>query len=120
MASTAGNGSTETSFKAGSVLPHNAGTSGGFNSSMYVSKGGKRSRQQQEGGALAFSELKGGKSRQEQQQQQGGALAFSELKGGKKRRSRKTSRKSSRKTSSKRGKKTMKTMLKGLFGVFKK
>lgn len=98
MASTAGNGSTETSFKAGSVLPHDAGTAGGFNSSMYVSKGGKRSRQQQQGGALAFSELKGGK----------------------KRRSRKTSRKSSRKTSSKRGKKTMKTMLKGLFGVFKK
>ena len=100
MASTAGNGSAETSFKAGSVMPHNSGTAGGFNPSTYFSKGGKRSRQQQ--------------------QQQGGALAFSELKGGKKRRSRKTSRKSSKKTSSKRGKKTMKNMLKGIFGVFKK
>ena len=114
MASTSGNGSTETSFKAGSVLPHVVGTAGGFKPSEYASKGGKKSRQ--EGGALAFSELKGGKSRQ---QQEGGALAFSELKGGKKKRSRKTSKKSSKKTS-RRGKKTMKTMLKGLFGIFKK
>jgi hypothetical protein len=111
MASIVGNGSTETTFKAGSLLPTPLNTAGGFNPSAYVSRGGKRSRQQQEGGALSFSELKGG------------ALAFSELKGGKKKRSRKTSRKSSKKTSkktSKRGKKTIKNMMKGLFGVFKK
>lgn len=95
MASTSGNGSTETSFKAGSVMPHVVDTAGGFNPSVYESKGGKKSRQE------------------------GGSLAFSELKGGKKKRSRKTSRKSSKKTS-RRGKKTMKTMLKGLFGIFKK
>jgi hypothetical protein len=112
MASTSGTGSTETDFKAGSVLPNEVVTAGGFKPSDYASKGGRKSRQQQEGGALAFSELKGG------------ALAFSELKGGKKKRSRKTSRKTSRKsskkTSNKRGKKTLKTMIKGLFGIFKK
>jgi hypothetical protein len=97
MASTSGNGSTETSFKAESVMPHVVDTAGGFKPSEYVSKGGK-SRQQQEGGSLAFSELKGGK----------------------KKRSRKTSKKSSKKTSKRRGKKTMKTMLKGIFGIFKK
>ena len=108
MASIVGNGSTETNFKAGSVLPNEVVTAGGFNPSAYGSKGGKRSRKQQQGGALAFSELKGG------------ALAFSELKGGKKKRSRKSSRKTSRKTSKPRGKKTMKNMIKGLFGIFKK
>ena len=107
MASTAGNGSTEYNFKAGSVMPHQINTAGGFNPSDYGSSkvGGNKSKI---GGALAFSELKGG------------SLAFSELKGGKKKRSRKTSRKSSKKTSKRRGKKTMKNMLKGLFGVFKK
>jgi hypothetical protein len=96
MASTAGNGSTFTKFNGGNVLPQNAGSAAGFIPGNYASKGGKK------------------------QQQQGGALAFSELKGGKKKRSRKTSRKSSKKTSNKRGKKTMKNMLKGIFGVFKK
>ena len=107
MASTAGNGSTEYNFKAGSVMPHQINTAGGFNPSDYGSSkvGGNKSKL---GGALAFSELKGG------------SLAFSELKGGKKKRSRKTSRKSSKKTFKRRGKKTMKNMLKGLFGVFKK
>jgi hypothetical protein len=107
MASTAGNGSTEYNFKAGSVMPNQINTAGGFNPSDYGSSkvGGNKSKL---GGALAFSELKGG------------SLAFSELKGGKKKRSRKTSRKSSKKTSKRRGKKTMKNMLKGLFGVFKK
>jgi hypothetical protein len=111
MASTAGNGSTEYNFKAGSVMPHQINTAGGFNPSDYGSSkvGGNKSKI---GGALAFSELKGG------------SLAFSELKGGKKKRSRKTSRKTSRKsskkTSKRRGKKTMKNMLKGIFGVFKK
>jgi len=97
MASIVGNGSTETSFKAGSVMPHEVNTAGGFNPSAYSSKGGNKSMQQG-----------------------GGSLAFSELKGGKKKRSRKTSRKSSKKTSKRRGKKTMKTMIKGLFGIFKK
>lgn len=101
MASTSGNGSTETSFNAGSVLPHVVDTAGGFKPSEYVSKGGKRSRQQQEGGSLAFSELKGGKKKRS-------------------RKTSKTSRKTSKKTSKRRGKKTMKTMLKGLFGIFKK
>jgi len=107
MDSTAGNGSTEYNFKAGSVMPHQINTAGGFNPSDYGSSkvGGNKSKL---GGALAFSELKGG------------SLAFSELKGGKKKRSRKTSRKSSKKTSKRRGKKTMKNMLKGIFGVFKK
>jgi hypothetical protein len=103
MASIVGNGSTETTFKAGNVLPNTVNTAGGFNPSLYVSKGGKKSRQQH-GGALAFSELKGGKKT-----------------------SRKTSKKTSRKTSkkrsknsAKRGKKTIKNALKGLFGLFKK
>ena len=101
MASTAGNGSANFKFDAGSVMPHTADNVGGYQPSAYVSKhiGGKK---QNGGSSLAFSELKGGK-----------------------RRSKKSSKKSSKKVSKKRktarrGKKTMKTTLKGLLGFFKK
>jgi hypothetical protein len=101
------------------------------------SVGGKRQqKKQQQGGALAFSELKGGKrSRKQQNLQEGGALAFSELKGGaalnpadfkaggesQKQcggRKRRSAKKSHRRRSGKRS--TMKSMVKGLFGIFKK
>jgi len=101
--------------------------------------GGKRQKKQkQQGGShLAFSELKGGKRSRKQQQkqlQEGGALAFSELKGGaalnpadfkggesQKQcggRKRRSAKKSHRRRSGKRS--TMKSMVKGLFGIFKK
>jgi hypothetical protein len=104
MASTAGNGSPNFKFNGGNIMPQDSGSAAGFNPATYGSKGG----------SLAFSELKGG------EKQKAGSLAFSELKGGKRRRSRKTAKRVAKKTSKRRGKKTMKTMLKGLFGIFKK
>jgi hypothetical protein len=108
MASTGGNGSTETKFDAGSVMPHTPGNVGGYQAATYSSNqvGGKKHKK------------RGGK------QQNGGSLAFSELRGGK-RRSKKSSKKASKKISNKRktarrGKKTMKTTLKGLIAIFKK
>jgi hypothetical protein len=104
--------------------------------------GGKRQKKQQQqkqqgGSHLAFSELKGGKRSRKQQQkqlQEGGALAFSELKGGAALspsdfmggespkqcggRKRRSAKKSHRRRSGKRS--TMKSMVKGLFGIFKK
>lgn len=104
--------------------------------------GGKRKKKQQQqqkqqgGSHLAFSELKGGKRsrKQQQKQQEGGALAFSELKGGAALnpadfkggespkqcggRKRRSAKKSHRRRSGKRS--TVKSMVKGLFGIFKK
>jgi hypothetical protein len=101
--------------------------------------GGKRQKKQQGGSHLAFSELKGGKRSRKQQQkqlQEGGALAFSELKGGAALspadfkggdvatpkqaggRKRRSAKKSHRRRSGKRS--TVKSMVKGLFGIFKK
>jgi hypothetical protein len=131
-----GTGSTDTHFKAGAdnILPTTNPTGLAGNAATYMN-GGKRQQKKQEGGALAFSELKGGK--RSRKQQQGGALAFSELKGGaalspadfktgdaaeqlkqaggKKR---KSSKKSHKRRSTKRT--TVKSLVKGLFGVFKK
>jgi hypothetical protein len=127
MASTSGNGSTNVEFKAGDVLPATTETGLGGNASKYMN-GGKRQQKKQQGGALAFSELKGGKRSRKQQKelQEGGALAFSELKGGaalspavfKGGKKRKSAKKSHKRRSTKRT--TVKSLVKGLFGIFKK
>lgn len=137
-----GNVSTDTLFKGGAdnVLPTINPTGVGGNAATYMN-GGKRQKKQQ-GGALAFSELKGGKRSRKQQQeklQEGGALAFTELKGGaaltpadfkggdasadlpKQSGGKRTSKKRrSAKKSHKRKSTTVKSLVKGLFGLFKK
>jgi hypothetical protein len=81
------------SSPTGNLIPHTQGSVGGYQPSDYASHGGK-----QNGGSLAFSELKGGK-----------------------RKSKRASKKGSKKRkTAKRGKKTMKTTMKSLIAIFKK
>jgi len=138
MAATGGNGNTDIKFNGG-VMPATYGTVGGYNPSIYSSKGGKHSKKQR-GGNLAFSEKIGGRRSRKQK----GGESFSLLNtaygpnnhlkpgdsipaggasvphggaqaGGKKtRKTRKTTR------SKKTIKSTIKSTLKGIYGLLKK